>query len=404
MEPQNSRKRRKINLSQSCRQYFEKTRTITDENGNKKIYFSCKKCQKELNGTNEGNLVSHMRTHHKQIIEYISYDETIEKKRSKLLLDCVEMISVNGNEFNRLLDSGLLSMIDKTLKELEEAGCSVNLTDPHLLEVKEVLDVTAKKVAHKIREEVNGRPLSLLVDATTKRRRSILGVSVQYILNGKHQIRSIGMLLLNESHTSAYLAKVICELLLQFNIKPQQIIAITTDNGANVVKMVRGLSSKMAVIENSLPQMSREAEICDAEIENYLQNVPDCTDEEALNAVFQSDGEDDLLTANENLLDAVVRDVRVENDTNVIWDIQGIRCAAHTLQLAIRDALQKLEKPIQNVVNICRRIAKTMRLQSTAHELKLAAIDFNVPHIDVETRWCSTYIMVILCIMFCIIE
>lgn len=400
MEPQTTRKRRKINLTQCAREYFDEKRTFTDENGEKKIYFSCKMCQKELNGTHESNLVHHLRSNHKNLIENISCDEKIEKKRKKLLLDCVELVSVNGNEFNRLIDSGLLSMIDKTLKELEAAGRGVNLTDPHLLEVKEILDDTAKKVAQKIREEVKNRPLSLLVDATTKRRRSILGVSVQYILNGKHQIRSIGMLLLDESHTSAYLAKKICELLLQFNIKPRQIVAITTDNGANVVKMVRSLSSEMAVIENNLPQMSRGTEICDDDIEIYLQNVPDCTDEEALNAVFQSDGEDDLPIANENLLDAVVRDVRAENDTSLIWDIQGIRCAAHTLQLAIRDALQKLEKPIQNVITICRRIAKTMRLQSTAHELKLAAIEFNVPHLDVETRWSSTYIMVILCIVF----
>lgn len=121
-----------------------------------------------------------MRSTHKEKLENLLYDETIEHKRAKLLLDCVESVSVNGNEFNRLLDSGLILMIEKILNELEEAGCPVNLKDPHLNEVKEILAETAKNVAKKISEEVHGRPLSLLVDGTTKRRRSILGVSVQY--------------------------------------------------------------------------------------------------------------------------------------------------------------------------------------------------------------------------------
>lgn len=203
------------------------------------------------------------------------YDETIEHKRAKLLL---------GNEFNRLLDSGLILMIEKTLNELEEAGCPVNLKDPHLNEVKEVLAETAKNVAKKISEEVHGRPLSLLVDGTTKRRRSILGVSVQYIINEKHTTRSIGMILLKQSHTGEHLAKIICDLLLQFNIKPQQVISITTDNGSNVVKMVRDLSSHMAAVEKNSPcdeTMNPETAFCDDDIEQYLEMVPECTEDEA---------------------------------------------------------------------------------------------------------------------------
>lgn len=41
-------------------------------------------------------------------------------------------------------------MLDKTLKELEQAGRSVNFTDPHLLEVKEILSQTTTKVEEKM--------------------------------------------------------------------------------------------------------------------------------------------------------------------------------------------------------------------------------------------------------------
>lgn len=108
--------------------------------------------------------------------------------------------------------------------------------------------------------------------------------------------------------------------------------------------------------------------------------------------MFESDDEDDAISRNQILLEAVATDVQI--NTGVIPEVQGIRCAAHTLQLCIRDAVQKLRSRIQNVITLCRRIAKTMKLTATAHELNQAGIEFNVPHLDVGTRWCSTYIMV----------
>lgn len=398
---QNSRKRKRFskNLTLCSREHFEFSHNI-DEDGVKKVFYVCKICNREINGTTEANLTKHLRCH-KDIYEKIAEDdESIEKKRMKLLLDCVEMVTVNGNAFNRLHDSGLLSMIDKTLKELDAAGRGVNLNNSHFTEVKEMLDEVAEDVQKSIRDEIMNRPLSLLVDATTKRRRSILGVSVQLIINGQHVIRSIGMLQLKQSHTGDHLAKVICDLLLKYGIKPQQVIVITTDNGSNVVKMVEGVSAKMIAIENIDSLNVQTAEACDDEIDHYLQNVPDFSDAEALNDVFGSDSEDEDEPHNGyvNILDAVVRNIQNEYECNFTSDIESIRCAAHTLQLCVTDALGQLRKPIQNIISLCHRVAKTMRLKSTANELNEAGIEFSIPHLDVETRWSSTYAMVCLCI------
>lgn len=392
------RKRKRINLTEFSRRYFNPAEIKTEENGEKKVFFSCLLCKKNVNGTKNSNLYSHLQFCHKDVLKTIeNLDESVEEKRAKLLLDCVELVAVNGNTFSHLLDSGLLSMLDKTLNELEQAGRGVNLTDPHLYEVKEILSQTAKKVQQKICEELHDCPLSLLVDITTKRRRSILGVSVQFMKKNKQKVRSIGMLELNQSHTGEYLSRVICELLKKYNVRPKQIITITTDNGANVLKMIRGISFQMIASESSTSQTVPESESCDNEIENYLENIPDYTDDQALELLFnqiESDDEDSQQITHENLLDAVIRNVRIENEPNFIGGINGIRCAAHTLQLSIRDGLEKLDKAMINVVAICRRIAKTMRLNSTAHELNKAGISFAVPHLDVETRWCSTYTMV----------
>lgn len=395
MEQANPNKRKRPNLTECARPSFNETEVKIDEKGQRKVFYLCTLCEREINGTKNSNLYSHLQHNHKEVLKkFEDSDETIEKIRAKLLLDCVELVAVNGNPFTNLLNSGLLSMLDKTLNELQQAGRGVNFTDPHLPEVKEILSLAAEKVQRKICEELRNRPLSLLVDITTKRRRSILGVSVQYITDKKQKIRSIGMLELSYSHTGEYLSKVIGELLQKFNVRSQQIITITTDNGANVLKMIRGLSSQMVTFENNASPIIPESESCDNEIVNYLENVTDYTDDQALDLLFNQIDEDGFTTEHENLLDAVLNNVQNQIVYNFVGSINGIRCAAHTLQLCIKSGLNKLERAIVNVIEICRHIAKTMRLNSTAHALKSAGISFTVPHLDVETRWCSTYIMV----------
>lgn len=140
--------------------------------------------------------------------------------------------------------------------------------------------------------------------------------------------------------------------------------------------MTRDLSAKAIALEN-ITSLVGESQSCDQDIENYLANV------DPLNELFnqnESDDEDD--------------NVQNRDEYSFIGGINGIHCAAHTLQLAINSGIQKLGKPIQNVVKICRRVAKFMRLKSTAHALNSAGIPFTIPHLDNETRWCSTFIMV----------
>lgn len=149
-----SRERKRLNVTQCCRDYFEKIGDVIVAKRIKKIFYRCKTCNKELNGTNEANLGAHLRKIHPDVFQNIDdLGDAVEKKRLKLLLDCVELVAVNGNAFNRLLDSGLLSILGKTLKELEAAGKSVNLTDPNLTEIKEALDETATNVQQKISQK-----------------------------------------------------------------------------------------------------------------------------------------------------------------------------------------------------------------------------------------------------------
>lgn len=185
-----------------------------------------------------------------------------------------------------------------------------------------------------------------------------------------------------------------------------QVIAITTDNGSNVVKMVCDVTTLMTQFENNLQTESqREGEdifACDAdaEIQNYLTDVPDYTDEQALTMIFQANSDsddeanDDAIAQNFELLEAISSNLQDTSVQNGARPIKSMRCIVHTVQLAIHVGISGLTQANKNVIGICRLIAKTMRLKSTEHELKNAGIAFTFPHLDVATRWCSTYVMV----------
>lgn len=72
----------------------------------------------------------------------------------------------------------------------------------------------------------------------------------------------------------------------------------------------------------------------------------------------------------------------------------GVNCAAHTLQLGINDSLKELPARHKNVIELCRRVAKFLRLKSSEHKIKEHGIEYRRPRLDVITRWGSMYQMV----------
>lgn len=70
-----------------------------------------------------------------------------------------------------------------------------------------------------------------------------------------------------------------------------------------------------------------------------------------------------------------------------ILKIIGIRCAAHTLQLAINDALKKI-KVISHLISKARNLTKKLRTQTFIYLIRKQ--NLKKPTIDCPTRWCST--------------
>lgn len=101
----------------------------------------CKHCKGEFDSKYKCNLVNHLKNCHKKIyeqnVDLEQHQAIVARKRLKLLQNVTEMVSVNGHPFNSILDSGFQKIIEPELHEFADAGCPLNLTNPHLDEVKE---------------------------------------------------------------------------------------------------------------------------------------------------------------------------------------------------------------------------------------------------------------------------
>ncbi|XP_070073345.1 uncharacterized protein [Drosophila takahashii] len=167
--------------------------------------------------------------------------------------------------------------------------------------------------------------------------RGILGVNVQFIENGKIVIKTLGLIELTKSHTSQNLCSEVQSIMDDFCIKKEQIYSITTDIGRNMVKAV-DLLNKWEIDDDESPDELQEEE----------------------------------LTQHLN-----------------IHSIVSIKCAAHTLQLAIKDFFDRLGSV--PFIDKARNIVKLLRTPSFSYLIEEEAL--SKPVLDVPTRWSSTYLM-----------
>ena len=110
--------------------------------------------------------------------------------------------------------------------------------------IREKIGEKANDVRYRLKLEVKGKLVSLKADVATCHDRSIIGVNLQFISNGKIQLRTLAMKKLKENHTGFSLKTVLDEFIEQYEIKSNQIYSLTTDNGADMLKRVRLFSQE----------------------------------------------------------------------------------------------------------------------------------------------------------------
>lgn len=226
------------------------------------------------------------------------------------------------------------------------------------------------------------------------------------MLDSSVVIRSIGMMHLDSSHTARHIADKIFEQLKIFEIKSTQLIAITTDNASNMTAMVNRFNVMFDQDDvenddhgdehNAENEQVGEIEI-DFQIQLGLRNEDEIRDVIS-NIVDEMELEDP--TCNEDLISIIndepyteklLRELEDMTEKNTL-NINGIRCAIHTSQLAVRSAMN--DKEFQTLISLCRAVCKELRKNTNINELRNKNIRFKIPRIDCTTRWNSSHGMV----------
>lgn len=155
---------------------------------------------------------------------------------------------------------------------------------------------------------------------------------------------------MKESQTAAFLKSKIMETLAEYGISVEQIFSVTCDNGANMVATVKKLKHELELIL----------------IEKFDED----------------DGDEDQSSEEPG------RNITEELCVEFRERINLVRCAVHTLQLAILDVVNKSNESVKSVTDIAKKCKQVK--YSTFFEYHKASY----PPVWSQTRWGGIFKMV----------
>lgn len=372
------------------------------ETGTKGAESVCKLCRKNIKGQLHYNNSRHLTLVHK-IAVTPKINKSAPKEQSEKLVKVsmridlekirkgyVELVTINGRPYSAVEDNGLKKITEPIVDALEKAGLPFTMNRTKILDE---IGAYALKVQNYIKMEVKSKPISVMLDIATRYNLSVLGVSVQFVVDGVVQVRHLGMVKLETSHSGAYICSKLLEILDEFDIEKKFVFSVTNDNGTNVIKSAEILEFIKNEIDVALIQKAMEnASLNENDFDDDFEWTNDCNnDQMALNqydTVMKEAAEQLGVTISEN------RAFLTENLLRILL------CGSHTLELAIKDAVNG--SPIElKLLSDCREMMKLLRTPKYVNMLNLwiqnhpdVAEKLLRPVIDNETRWGSKFKMV----------
>lgn len=390
-----------------------------DNPENCRLQCTVSNCNSVLLSKKGSNLVAHFENKHALIFKQ-KFDEAaaksetsskeLETRRLIYIQNLTKIVTVDGRPFLCLQDSGVEGLGARELEYLKDRGYGEGLTgNPPPAVMKEMHDVSSE-IIKTIKLEVQNTLVSLMVDIGSRNKRSILGLAIQYMRNGRVIIRWIGMILLTESHTAENIKVEILACLQKFGIKASQLISITSDNASNMLAMIK-LVNKCSDDNDDQSDDCDENDEYDELSKNVNNNLYD--DEETIQAEINSIIDEFNLIqsmSDEEKREAEKRHAEVMemlDDSSHYMELvkslenafametlnsHGIRCVLHTLQLAVKGALKGSQ--VQVLIDMCRVACKLLHRASYQKKLVKKNLKIVTPPLDNKTRWNSTYMMV----------
>ena len=107
--------------------------------------------------------------------------------------------------------------------------------------IRDLTETYAKMRRKEISTLLKGKLLSIKFDCCTQLDRSMLGLNVQFIQDGRLILRNLGMREIYVSHTGQNLKDIVMEILASYGIARDQILSVTTDNGSNMLTSIASM-------------------------------------------------------------------------------------------------------------------------------------------------------------------
>ena len=190
-----------------------------------------------------------------------------------------------------------------------------------------------------------------------------MGINVQLVRSGAVVVKCLAMQEMSIRMTGANLDSTLQKTFTEFGIDVSRIYSLTVDNGSNMIKAT---------------ELMRERQTHDGD-----------------GGISDSEGDgdtgDDQLDGNEGngeeeLMSALFEWNRTVTNTMCV----GIRCAAHTAQLVVSDAMKDLN--VTTIVDAVRHCVRKLRTPIIMLALKQRKLP--MPILDCAVRWSSTFDMI----------
>ena len=241
----------------------------------------------------------------------------------------------NGVPFNVFSSEGIKILTGDLAKHF---GLKVNRDSAR----SQIMALAQQKRAE-LKTNLQGKLVFLKVDGASRHNRSFLGVNVQFFMNSEITLKTLAAVDNHARHKAKEIQESLEGVLESYGIRKENVLGITTDNGSNMVKMVGDFGKTDE--EGDVTDESAE-ELAGVEIEEELEvevegDLPDA---------YITNDDDDVFEQQRLYFNEISKNMNTVN-------LQ--RCGANTLQLAVKDGLEK--RGIKSLVGKARDVAKACR-------------------------------------------
>uniref|UniRef100_A0A8D8TN44 Uncharacterized protein n=1 Tax=Cacopsylla melanoneura TaxID=428564 RepID=A0A8D8TN44_9HEMI len=263
--------------------------------------------------------------------------------------------------------------------------------------VRKDIKVEAARLRDIIKKEAKGKLICIKVDTASRMDRHVLSLNIQYAEGGRLILRNIGMMEMIESHTAINLENEIVRMLSACGISSDMVFSGTADNAANITKAVvrLGHSEKPILVQHTCYHTPfADEDESDNEEDDEERSTTHTTEVQQSDDI--SDSSDEEFFHNESTPLSTFTSPTLCPDCEKVktaLDVMGVlsvHCAAHTLQLAVHDAIRNTGE-FRGLIDKARRMVKLLR---TPNYYKILKREGRAkPPLDVDTRWNSSYEM-----------